>query len=70
MLGLAIRAVGHAAAPEVVEHGEDVELPGLLEGQRAQDLVGAGRVLDQQDRRLDAVADGDRLGAVDATLRL
>ena len=41
-----VAAVGGA----VVEHAEQVELA-VLERERAQHLVGAGRVLDQQDRR-------------------
>ena len=47
----------------VVEHGEQVVLAGL-ERQRAQDLVGAGRVLDQQDAEL-VLAERDGLGAAE-----
>ena len=47
----------------VVEHGEHVVLA-RVERQRAQDLVCAGRVLDEQDREL-APADLDRLGAAE-----
>ena len=45
----------------VVEHGEDVVLA-VLQRERAQDLVGARRVLDQQDRHV-ALGDAQRLGA-------
>ena len=45
----------------VVEDRQQLERP-LLESQRAQDLVGPGRVLDQQDLELDR-ADLDSLGA-------
>ena len=44
-----VAAVGGA----VVEDAEQVELAGL-ERERAQDLVGAGRVLDEQERQLAA----------------
>src|SRR6202042_3532115 len=54
-----VAAVGDA----VVEDGQQVQLVGL-ECQRAQDLVGAGGVLDQQDRQL-GTADGDSLGAAE-----
>ena len=45
----------------VVEHGEDIVLA-VLQREGAQDLVGAGRVLDQQDGHV-AIGDAQRLGA-------
>ena len=51
-----------AVGGPVVEDPEQVELAGL-ERQRPQDLVGAGRVLDQQDRQLGSpIADRARRG--------
>ena len=52
----------------VVEDRQQVELAGL-ERERAQDLVRAGRVLDQQDRELD-VADREPLGATERGLHV
>ena len=57
-----VAAVGDA----VVEHPEEVELA-ALERERAQDLVGARRVLDQQDRGRAAV-ELDRLRAPEGGL--
>ena len=52
----------------VVEHAEQVEVA-VLERERAQHLVGAGRVLDEQDRER-APGDVDRLGAPERGVHL
>ena len=52
-----------AVGDPIVEHAEDVVHP-VLRAEQSQHLVGARRVLDQQDRQL-AVAERDALAAAE-----